>query len=163
VTVEVRRPGLAVRSRSGFSDLSHRTETAMKAESVLLFGGAQEDHRLLLKIGEPKQKGKIFEVPVTVGVPVEALALTPQEKGYLAEVPAAVLAEDQDGRRADLPGLHLKIVVAQPPPPKTYARFQTVVQLRDLNQRLIFTIQDPVSGHALWDEARIAQPKPAAK
>jgi len=94
VTVEARRSGLAVRSRSGFSDLSRRTETAMKAESVLLFGGAKEDQRLRVQIGEPKRHGKIFEVPVTLGVPVEALALTPQEKGYLAEVPAAVLAKE---------------------------------------------------------------------
>ncbi len=49
-------------------------------------------------------------------------------------------------------------MIAELPPPGTYARFRTVVQLRDLRQRLVFTIQDPVSGHALWDEARIAQP-----
>ncbi len=156
VTVEARRSGLAVRSRSGFSDLSRRTETAMKAESVLLFGGMKEDQRLRVEIGEPKRHGKIFEVPVTLGVPVEALALTPQEKGYMAEAPAAVLAEGDDGRRADLPGLRLKVLIQDLPQPGTYARFQTVVQLRDLNQRLVFTVRDPVSGHALWEEARIA-------
>jgi hypothetical protein len=128
----------------------------MKAESVLLFGGAKEDQRLRVQIGEPKRHGKIFEVPVTLGVPVEALALTPQEKGYLAEVPAAVLAEGDDGRRADLPGLHLKVLIQGLPQPGTYARFQTIVQLRDLNQRLVFTVRDPVSGHALWEEAQIA-------
>jgi len=42
VTVEARRPGLAVRSRSGFSDLSRRTEAAMKAESCWVSEGRLE-------------------------------------------------------------------------------------------------------------------------
>lgn len=153
VTVEVRRPGLSVRSRSGFADLSHRTEAAMKAESVLLFGGSEGDHRLVVELGVPARQGRNFEVPVTLGVPVEALALTPKGKGYLAEIPLAIATEEEDGRRANLSGPRLKVVIAALPQPGTYARFQTVVRVRDPKQRLIFTVHDPVSGKALWGEA----------
>ncbi|MFY9825784.1 MAG: VWA domain-containing protein [Thermoanaerobaculia bacterium] len=153
VTVEVRRPELTARSRQGFTDLSKRTETAMKAESVLLFGGATEDRRLIVRLGEPRRQGRDFEVPVTLGVPVEALALTPQGKGYLAEVPLAIAALDGDGGRADLPPSHLKVAVTAPPRTGTYARFQTVVRLRQAGQRLVFTVPDPVSGQAIWGEA----------
>ncbi len=153
VTVEVRKPGLAVRSRSGFADLSHQTEAAMKAESVLLFGGASGDHRLIVQLGEPAKRGDVFEVPVTLGVPVEALALTPKGKGYLAVVPLAVSTEEEDGRRANLSGPQLKVTIASLPQAGTYARFQTVVRLRDPKQRLIFTVHDPVSGRALWGQA----------
>lgn len=154
VTLEVRKPGLVVRSRSGFSDLSHRTEAAMKSESVLLFGGANDDRRLIVQLGEPKQDGREFEVPVTLGVPVEALALTPKGKGYLAEVPLAVSTEEEDGRRANLSGPRLKVTMTTLPPAGTYARFQTVVRLRDPKQRLIFSVHDAVSGHALWGQAK---------
>lgn len=159
VTVEVRRPGFGVRSRSGFSDLSRHTETAMRAESVLLFGGAQEDRRLIVELGRPRRKGRDLEVPVTLGVPVEALALTPRGKGYQAAVPLAVLVEDEGGRRADLPGLHLEVAIAKLPPAGTYARFQTVVQLRKQAQRLVFTVQDPLSARTLWGEAELAVAK----
>ncbi|HEV7503789.1 MAG TPA: VWA domain-containing protein [Thermoanaerobaculia bacterium] len=159
VTVEVRKPGLAVRSRSGFSDLSHRTEAAMKAESVLLFGGASDDHRLIVELGEPKRDGGAFEVPVTLGVPVEALSLTPKGKGYLAVVPLAVSTEEADGRRANLSGPQLKVQIAALPQAGTYARFQTVVRLRDPKQRLIFSVHDPVSGHALWGQAQVVPGK----
>ncbi|HEX3556856.1 MAG TPA: VWA domain-containing protein [Thermoanaerobaculia bacterium] len=155
VTVEVRRPELTVRSRGAFSDLSKRTETAMKAESVLLFGGAADERRLIVQLGEPRRRGRDLEVPVTLGVPVEALALTPQGKGYLAEVPLAVAAMDGNGGRADLPASHLKVVVATLPKTGTYARFQTVVRLREAGQRLVFTVPDPVSGQALWGEAEV--------
>ena len=98
----------------------------------------------------------VGEVPVTLGVPVEALALTPKGKGYLAEILLAVSTEEEDGRRANLSGPHLKVTIASLPQAGTYARFQTVVRLRDPKQRLIFTVHDAVSGRALWGEARLA-------
>jgi hypothetical protein len=151
--VETRRPGLVVRSRGGFSDLSRRTEVAMKAESVLLFGGAPEDRRLIVQLGEPKRRGRALEVPVTLGVPVEALAFESQEDGYRADIPIAVAAQDGDGGRADLPMLRLQVAVKTLPQAGTYARFQTTLQLRNAKQRLIFSVHDPVSGRALWGEA----------
>ena len=155
VTVEVRRPELKVRSRSGFSDLSRRTETAMKAESVLLFGGAKEERRLIVELGEPRRKKKTLEVPVTLGVPVEALAPRPEGDGYLVEVPLAVAIEDKKGGRADQQGMRLKVMLAKLPPAGTYARFRTVLELRDVEQRLIFTVHDQASGQTLWGQAEL--------
>ena len=156
VTVEVRRAGFEVRSRGGFTDLSPRTAAAMKAESVLLFGGAEDDRRLLVELGKPERRSGAFEVPVTLGVPVEALALTPKGKGYLAQVPLAMATEEPDGRRSNLSGPTLQVAVAKLPEPGTYARFQTVVRLSDPNQRVIFTIHNAINGHALWGEGRAA-------
>ncbi|HSS47853.1 MAG TPA: hypothetical protein VLX28_02795, partial [Thermoanaerobaculia bacterium] len=158
VTVEVRRPELTVRSRDGFTDPSKKTETAMKAESVLMFGGTADDRRLIVKLGEPRRQGRDFEVPVTLGVPVEALALTPQGKGYLAEIPLSIATLDGDGGRADLPASHLKVSVTALPRSGTYARFQTVVRLRQAGQQLVFTVPDPVSGQALWGQADFRLP-----
>jgi len=152
VTVEVRRADLKVRSRNGFSDLSRRTETALKAESVLLLGGATDDRRLLVEIGPSKKHGGNFDVPVTLGVPVEALALTPRGKGFMAEVPLAVATEDKAGNRATLSSSSLKVAIATLPKAGTYARFQTVVRLSSLEQRLVFTVPDPISGRILWNE-----------
>jgi VWFA-related protein len=153
VTVEVRKPELAVRSRSGFTDPSKKTETAMKAESVLMFGGATDDRKLIVQLGEPRRLGRDFEVPVTLGVPVEALALTPNGKGYLAEIPLAIATLDGDGGRADLPASHLKVAVTALPRTGTFARFQTVVRLRQAGQQLVFSVPDPVSGQVLWGQA----------
>jgi len=159
VTVEVRRAGFQVRARGGFSDLSPRTEAAMKAESVLLFGGTQDDRRLLVELGKPQKKSGAYEVPVTLGVPVEALALTPKGKGYLARVPLAVATEEPNGRQSNLSGPILQVTVAQLPKPGTYARFQTVVRLSDPNQRVIFTIHNAIDGKALWGEGQVMAAK----
>jgi VWFA-related protein len=161
VAVETRRAGLKVRSRGGFSDLSKRTENAMKAESVLLFGGAEGDRRLIVRLGEPKRVGQgQMEIPVTLGVPVESLALTPKGAGYIAETPLAVVAMDAKGGRADLPASRLTVALDAPPKGGTYARFQTAVRVRDIGQRLVFSVQDPVAGTALWGEADYAPGSP---
>jgi len=154
VEVEPRRADLKVRSRGGFSDLSKRTETAMKAESVLLFGGEERERRLIVQLGEPRRAGRgEMEIPVTLGVPVESLALSPKGSGYIAETPLAVVAMDEKGGRADLPSAHLKVALKTPPKAGTYARFQTAVHVRNLGQRLVFSVQDPVNGTAIWGTA----------
>lgn len=159
VTVEPRRADLKVRARGGFSDLSKRTESAMKAESALLFGADDRDRRLIVRLGEAKWAGRgQMEIPVTLGVPVESLALTPAPRGggYVAETPLAVVAMDEQGGRADLPASHLKVALKNPPPTGTYARFETKVRVRDVGQKLVFSVQDPLNGTAIWGEAAYA-------
>jgi VWFA-related protein len=162
VTVEARRPGLRIRARSGFSDLSKKTENAMRAESVLLFGGAERDRRLIVQLGAPKPAGRgTIEIPVTLGVPVGSLAWTPKDGGYTAETPVAMAALDEKGGRADLPESRLKVILKTPPPTGTYARFQTTVRVRDIGQRLVFSVRDAVDGTAIWGEAA-SRPQPAS-
>ncbi|MEO6193623.1 MAG: VWA domain-containing protein [Thermoanaerobaculia bacterium] len=162
VTVEARRRGLRIRARSGFSDLSKKTENAMRAESVLLFGGAERDRRLIVQLGTPKPAGRgTIEIPVTLGVPVESLAWTPKDGGYVAETPVAMAALDEKGGRADLPESHLKVSLKTSPPARTYARFQTTIRVRDdVRQRLVFSVRDAVDGTAIWGEAE-SKPQPA--
>lgn len=161
VTVEVRRPGLVARTRSGFSDLSKGTESAMRAESVLFFGGRDEEKRLIVQLGDPKRAGrKEIEVPVTIGIPVTSLALIPDGKGYIAETPLAAATVDEKGGRSELAPMKLRVKVKQAPQAGGYARFQTTVKLRDIEQRVVFTVHDPVSGGVIWGEASVhPQPK----
>jgi VWFA-related protein len=153
IRFEAARPGLQVRARSGFTDLSKRTETAMRAEGVLLFGGQAEDRTLKVELGEMKEVGsREVEVPVTLGVPVEALALTQDDKGFVAEAPLVVAALDAKGARSDLPTSRLRVQVKEPPRVGGYARFQTTLRLRRADQKLVFTVHDAVNGHPLWQE-----------
>ena len=154
MTVEVRRSGLAVRSRHGFSDLSKASESALKTESVLLFGGAEEERRLFVKLGAPHRRGRDLEVPVTLGVPFESLAMTPMGKGYMAEVPLGLAAMDEKGGRSNL-RTRLKVAVATLPKAGNYVRFQTVVRLRDIGQKLVFTVPDAQTGRAIWGDAKV--------
>jgi VWFA-related protein len=161
IAVELRRRELTARARKDFADPSQRSESETKAESVLLFGGDPEGKRLLVEIGAARKAGRRdVEVAVTLGVPVEALALIQGGKGYSAETPLAIAVEDREGGRADLPPLKLQVRIRDVPKRGTYARFQTKLRLRDVDQHLVFTVHDAVNGAAIWGEAGYA---PAAK
>jgi VWFA-related protein len=156
IQVESRRPGVKVRARSSFPDLSKKTENLRKAESVLLFGGNWQDRRLRVLLGTRKAFGRQeMEVPVTVGVPVEALALTPSGKGYIAEAPLAVAALDEKGGRAEIPTARLRVAVKELPKAGGYARFETKLRLRRAPQRLVFTVRDEVNGGTIWQEVAV--------
>jgi VWFA-related protein len=153
IQVESRRSDVSIRARSGFPDLSRKTENLMKAESVLLFGGNENDRRLKVLLGQMKPLGrKEIEIPVTVGVPVEALALTPSGQGYIAEAPLAVASLDAQGGRADIPTAKLRVAVKEPPRAGGFARFETKLRLRRADQRLVFTVRDEVNGSTIWQE-----------
>jgi VWFA-related protein len=156
IQVEALRPGVTVRARSGFPDLSRQTETLRKAESVLLFGGQEADRRLKVLLGKMKPLGRReMELPVTVGVPVEALALTPSGRGYIAEAPLAVAALDEKGGRAGIPTSKLRVAVKELPEAGGYARFQTTLRLRRAPQRLVFSVRDEVNGVSIWQEVEV--------
>ncbi|HEX3127963.1 MAG TPA: VWA domain-containing protein [Thermoanaerobaculia bacterium] len=160
IQVESRKPGVKVRARTSFPDLSKRAETLWKAESVLLFGGRESDRRLKIVLGKERPLGRQeMELPVTVGVPVEALALTPSGRGYIAEAPLAVAALDEKGGRAEIPTSKLRVAVKEPPKAGGYARFQTTLRLRRALQRLVFTVRDEVNGITIWQEVEVLQPE----
>jgi len=154
VNLEMRRPDLKVRSRSSYSDLSQRAEAGMKAERVLLFGGAEADRRLLVELGEARRLSRTeIEIPVTLSVPLERLTLVPNGANSFAEAELAIAAVDEKQRRADLPGSHLKLNLPATPPAGAYGRVRTVIRLRDAAQRLVFTMSSPGSNQPTWGEA----------
>jgi hypothetical protein len=158
VTVTVAGSGLAVRSRHGFSDLSKASEAALRTESVLLFGGAEPDKRLVVQLGTPKRDGREVEVPVTLGVPFESLVLMPGGVGYVAQVPLSLAAIDEKGGQTSL-RTRLKVTMATLPTAGNYVRFQTNIRLNNVAQRLVFTIPDQQTGKSIWGDIKLERRK----
>ena len=154
IVVQVRRSGVEVRARSGFSDLSRAKIAEMDAESLLLFGprpgsvlGALE-----LELGQPRRvKRRILEVPVVVAFRPGALE-PPPVKGQETELVLTVAALDHNGERSDLPQMPLRFTLPEGADESTEVRSQLTVQLRDMKQRLVFQLRDPVSGGSFVSE-----------
>jgi len=158
--VETRRPDLKVRSRRGFTDVSQRTETLLRAESVLLFGGNREEKRIEVEVGEMRpvgRRGREVEVDLVFGVPVKALAFRPVmgRPGYVAEVPVVVSTHDEKGGRAELPNLRMLVPVEEVPT-VGHARCRATLKLRRSTQRLVFTVPDAVRDTILWGDAQLS-------
>ena len=118
--------------------------------------------RLFIHLGPPALPGEgETELPVTVGVPVACLPLAPLGSGFFAETRLAIRATDEAGCRAELAAAHLTLVLRMAPGAGVYARFRTVVRVRDVRQTLRFSILHPVDGSTTWGEAAYAPPPPA--
>lgn len=150
IEVEVLRPGLKVRSRESFQDLSRRTEVTMMVESSLLFGNAPSSNTLQVEFGKPKRAGRgKVQVPMTVVLNTDQIAVLPYGSGYAAQVELRIAAVDEDGGRSEIPVIPLQLVSEQPLPPGQELRYTHSVTLRKGPQELIVAVYDPASGNLL--------------
>lgn len=156
IRVEVRRPGLEVRARSGFSDLSRQTQAELQTESLLLFGGGEGLERIRVQTGEPRRAGWWnIELPVTLEIPAGALTSPPAEGGYQAQATLSMGALDGWGGRTRLQSVPLRLTLPAAPGPGVYARYETTVKLRKAPQRLVFAVDDAAGGGGAWAELEV--------
>ena len=154
IEVEMRRPGLVVRARNGFSDLSPAKLAEMEAESLLLFGPRPGSvlGPLEIEFGEAKRiKRRLLEVPVLVTFQPAALVPRPAE-GRETELVLTVGALDHNGVRSDLPQMPLRFTMPVGADESTRVRSRLTVQLRSIKQRLVFQLRDPVTGSSFVSE-----------
>jgi VWFA-related protein len=155
--VRVARPGLTVRTRSGFSDLSRWSEAAFETESVLLFGGRPADRRLRVEAGETRREGwSMIRVPVTVVLPSESITVLAADKKFRAEATLSLGAIDKWGGRSTLPQVPLQLTLAERPRPGSFVRHVVNLRLRRVEQRVVFAVHDELSGAMLWGELDVA-------
>lgn len=161
VRVEVTRPGLRVRSRDSFLDLSRKTEVSMMVESAMLFGSAPgASVAMPMEVGTPVRDGrKEMVLPITLAIPVDGITVVPVEGKHVSEMELRVAAVDENGDRSDIPVIPLRMSLDQPPPAGAYLRYDTKIRLRRIEQHLIVAIFDPLSGRILTAEADVKPDK----
>jgi len=161
IEVRVHRAGLQVRSRSSYSDMSRQSTAALKAQSALLFGSAgpspgAAEAQLRVETGASRPIGHDeIEVPITLLLPMSSLSFTPDGASLVAELPLAVAALDDKGRRVDLPETLLHFRIAAIPAASRTLRFRTTLKLRRVEQRLVFAIADSRTGAVLTTELAV--------
>ena len=151
VRVELRRPGLRVRSRSGYVDLSRRAEADMETQGRLLFPDETRTHGepvLRVEIGEPEPTGPFRRkmlVPVTVQIPVGHFPVFPFEGRFLARLELRFAVVDRNGQQARIPVIPLSLAGESQPAPDAVVPYDTVLTLRRRPHDLLVSVHDPVS------------------
>jgi hypothetical protein len=154
IEVVTRRPGLRVRARNGFTDLSRRSEMAMSTEGLLLFGSKGEApgrQVIRVEMGTPRRDGfSAVKVPVTLSIPAEALSLVPISGGFAAEASLSVGALDRWGSQSDLPIETLRLNFPRQPKAGDIVRYHTTLRMSRGRQQMVFTLRDSLTGEMLW-------------
>ena len=147
IELELRQPGLEVRSRSGYRDLSVEEEVTMQVASALMFGFPAHKDGLALEIGDSRRdKRKTMIVPVTVRLPADAVTLLPSGDGFAASLELRVAAIDESGDRSEVTTLEWPVVRAELPTEDETLEFAASLRLRRAPQDLVVAVYDTLSG-----------------
>lgn len=159
VKVELRRPGMDLRYRTSFRDLSRKAEVSMKVESALLFGNFPGALPMPMKLGTPvRAKRGMLEIPVTLGLPADVMTVLPVDGKYAAQLELRFAASDANGNSSLIPILPLNLASEKPPAPGKFVRYETTLKLQGNANHLVVALYDPLSGKVATAEADLAAP-----
>jgi len=147
IRVEVDRPDIAVRARTGYLDAAPRTQVAMAVESSLLFGTGRPSADLQLAVGsiEPAGDG-LFYVDIEIEIPIAILTIQESDSGYDAEASLFVSALDASGGRVTIPPTPLLLSSPVPFPAKGAVAHTLTLTLRENTQRVAMALYDVYGG-----------------
>jgi VWFA-related protein len=158
--VDVLRPGLKARSRTGFLDLSKKAEVSMQLESALLFGNLPGAAPMPLKVGAPapQKRKKTLEIPIILGLPVDILTIVPVDGKFAAQAELRIAASSKEGNTSDIPVIPLHLKSDKAPKPGGFIRYDTTVTVQGDANHLVIALYDPVSGKIATAETDITRP-----
>jgi VWFA-related protein len=156
IEVRVKRPGLTVRSRDGFVDLSRQAEVTMMVESALLFGDPPSARPLQLKFGRPKGAGLgKMSLPLEVGIPIGEITLVETGGSWVNQLEVRTVVMDELGSRSETTLEQVAIDGKRPPRPGDMFYYETDLRLRKKPHRLVVAVYDPLSGAILSSSAEV--------
>jgi VWFA-related protein len=146
VDVDVKRPGLTVRSRNSFLDLSKQASVSMMMESALLFGNLPDAIQMPVKLGAVSKTKAGTEIPITLALPVAAFTAVPLEGKYHAKLELRVAATDDQGNRSEIPVIPLDLASDKEPKAGGFVKYETKVTVQGKPKHLVLATYDPLSG-----------------
>lgn len=105
VRVEVRRPGVTVRSRRGFAERSASEQAHDAAQAAILTNVAFHAMPVGMRVAPPTRHGKqdkLYDVPVLVIVHASSLTFLPQGDSNRATAEYFIGAVDDSGNQSDI-------------------------------------------------------------
>jgi len=159
IQVEARRPGLGVRSRTSFLDLSRKAEVSMKVESALLFGNPPGGLPMPITLGTPvRSKRGELQIPITLGLPVDVMTPLQEDGKYTVQLELRFAASDASGSSSEIPVVPVTLTSAKLPTPGRVVRYETKLTLRGKADHLVAAVYDPLSGKLATAEADVKAP-----
>lgn len=159
VQVEARKPGLRTRALTSFLPLSRAMRTSLQVNTALLDGALNGMAPLEVAAGQMRRiANDQAEVRLTVRIPLDQLTLLPETGRKVGQLELRIATAADDGDRAVVPSVPLRIVHKEPEPLPGIQRYDTTIQIRHKAQQVQVVLVDLLSGKTFAGKVRV-EPK----
>jgi len=156
IHLETTRPGLEVRARQGWVDLTRGVEAALVTQRAVMLGvdpsangdGAGPRHdELAIDLGEARRAGRRkVDLPFAVTIPMDRIVLQRTPKGTFARLELRIVTMDDEGNRSDLNTLLLELPIDARTARLPAISYEAAVRIQREPHALVFTLTDKVGG-----------------
>lgn len=155
IKLEVRRPGVKVRYREGFQDLSRSKELGFMVESALYFGDLPGASPLEVRLGPVPKKGRKVQVPLEILIPMDEITMLPFDGIYVAELELRIGALNEAGERNEVSVVPVVLSGDELPPDGVYATYELSIKIKREAQDLVFALHDPAGDTILATSTKL--------
>ncbi len=149
VELEVLRPGLRVRHRGGFEDMSRQKEVDFIVEGAMLFGELPGSQPLRVEMGKPRRDGRRFLLPLKLFIPLDAVTVLVHRGRYVTRLELRLAAIDKNGHRSELDRIPITLSGSRPPVPGQTGEQEVAARVRRQKHDLVVSLHDPLNGTIL--------------
>lgn len=155
IEVDAVRPGLRVRTRQSYRELTPWMENGMMVESALLFGDLPSDGGIEVSTGPPEAvEDRTMILPLRIRVPLDRVTALPADGGFDVRLETLVAAEDDRGRRSGVVSRPIVLHRGALPEAGDHAVYETRLALDRRPHELVVAVHDPIARRNLF--ARVA-------
>ena len=148
VQVVVDRPGVKVRNRNSYLDLSRGAQLAMHTQGALLFADEIESTGLTVDFGQAEPSGfRKMRVPVTVRIPLDELTAINVGDRDQVQLELRFAVVDSTGAQANVPSIPM-ILTGDAREGDVFV-YETWVLMRRGPHNLMASVYDPATGKML--------------
>lgn len=156
IKLEVTRPGVKIRYREGFQDLSRSKELGFMLESALYFGDLPGAKPLEVRIGPLPKKGRRVTVSLEIRIPMDEITMLPYRGRYVAELELRIGAINEAGERNEISVVPVVLSGDELPPAGAYATYEVSIKVKREPQDLAFVLYDPLRDTILATSIQLA-------
>ncbi len=146
VRVEVSRPGVVVRARSGYAARSESERVRDRVEATLRSNLRYSAIAVTMRTGKAGRKGGRYTVPLSVTIPASALTFLTDGANRRATADVYIAALDSEGRLSETTRNDATFTVRSGDDEMTPLVHSTILMTRKGNHRIVVNVRDKVTG-----------------
>jgi VWFA-related protein len=146
IQVSVNRPGVTVRYRKGYAQLSDDERARDIARAALKTNISYQSLQVKVQLGPATKAKKQYDQPIMVLMPVSTLTFLPEGDAMKGSAEIYVGVIDEDGRTSPIAKEEAIFTQPKNAPPDAILSYPITLQMRKGNSRIVVNVRDKATG-----------------